>query len=54
MIIGHVYSAANGPSVFFNLGRLKPGQQIRVGHDDQTTLSFEVDSVRSYPKNSFR
>lgn len=53
VIIGHVDSAANGPSVFFNLGRLVPGQRIQVSRDDHTTVSFDIDSVRSYSKDSF-
>lgn len=53
VIIGHIDSAANGPSVFFTLSGLEPGQRIRVDRADRTTLTFEVDSVRSYPKSSF-
>lgn len=30
VIIGHVDSAKDGPSVFFELGALKPGQRIDV------------------------
>ncbi|MDQ2883286.1 MAG: class F sortase [Actinomycetota bacterium] len=53
VIIGHIDSAKNGPSVFFNLGELKPGQRIRVTRSDGTTPTFEVDSVHSYPKDAF-
>lgn len=53
VIIGHIDSAARGPSVFFGLSRLEPGQRIRVSRDDQTTMTFEVDAVQSYSKNSF-
>ncbi|MGH3854027.1 MAG: class F sortase [Pseudonocardiaceae bacterium] len=53
VIMGHVDSAAHGPSVFFNLGRLVPGQRIRVSRDDQSTVTFDIDSVVSYPKDSF-
>lgn len=53
VIIGHVDSAENGPSVFFSLGDLEPGQRITVNRADGTMAWFAVDSVRSYPKNSF-
>lgn len=53
VIIGHIDSAANGPSVFFKLGQLRPGQRIDVSRADNTTATFEVDSVASYPKESF-
>ncbi len=53
VIIGHVDSAKEGPSVFFTLGALKPGQRIDVNRADGTTVAFEVDSVQSFPKSSF-
>ncbi|HEX5349503.1 MAG TPA: class F sortase [Pseudonocardiaceae bacterium] len=53
VIIGHVDSAKDGPSVFFTLGALKPGQRIEVARADGTTAAFEVDSVGSFPKDSF-
>lgn len=53
VIIGHIDSAKNGPSVFFNLGKLKSGQRIQVTRTDGTTPTFEVDSVHSYPKDAF-
>lgn len=53
VIIGHVDSAKGGPSVFFKLGELEPGQRIEVARADGTTAAFEVDSVESFPKDSF-
>jgi sortase (surface protein transpeptidase) len=53
VIIGHVDSAKGGPSVFFTLGALKAGQRIEVARSDGTTAAFEVDSVKSFPKDSF-
>lgn len=53
VIVGHIDSAKEGPSVFFKLGALKPGQRIEVGRADGTTAAFEVDSVASFPKHSF-
>jgi sortase (surface protein transpeptidase) len=53
VIIGHIDSAEGGPSVFFDLAELQPGQRIDVGRGDGTTAVFEVDSVQSYSKDSF-
>lgn len=53
VIIGHVDSAAGGPSVFYQLGALKPGERIEVTRVDRSTATFAVDAVRSYPKDAF-
>lgn len=53
VIVGHVDSARDGPSVFFDLGGLKPGQQVRVDRADHTVTTFEIDAVESYPKSAF-
>lgn len=53
VILGHVDSAARGPSVFFRLGELEPGDTISVARRDGTTAVFEVDAVRSYSKDRF-
>lgn len=50
---GHVDSAANGPSVFFRLGALRPGDAIAVARADGSTAHFAVDSVREFPKSAF-
>ncbi len=53
VIEGHVDSAANGPSVFFQLGALVPGNDVEVARADDSTLRYLVDSVRSFPKDNF-
>ena len=53
VIYGHVDSASTGPSVFFNLGNLRPGHKVFVTRADRTIAVFEVDGVRSYPKERF-
>ncbi|MBN9738026.1 MULTISPECIES: class F sortase [unclassified Pseudonocardia] len=53
VILGHVDSAAEGPSVFYDLGRIKPGQEIVVKRDDGIAATFRVDDVRSFPKDAF-
>lgn len=53
VIEGHIDSAADGPSVFFYLGALKPGNRIYVTLRDGTKAVFAVTAVRQYPKTSF-
>lgn len=53
VIIGHVDSAANGPSVFYDLGALKAGDRIEVTRADDTTVTFGIDTVRSFSKDAF-
>jgi sortase (surface protein transpeptidase) len=53
VIEGHVDSAANGPSVFFDLGRLAPGDRVQVDRADGSTAVFEVYDVRTFPKDDF-
>ena len=53
IIEGHIDSAADGPSVFFRLGALKPGDEIDVTLADRTVAVFTVTGVRQYPKAAF-
>jgi hypothetical protein len=53
IIEGHVDSAAEGPSVFFHLGALKPGNKVYVTLKDKTVAVFTVSGVREYPKSHF-
>ncbi|GAA4921867.1 LPXTG-site transpeptidase (sortase) family protein [Actinomycetospora succinea] len=53
VIIGHVDSAADGPSVFYDLGRLRPGDRVTVTVADRSVRAFEVGSVRRVPKDAF-
>ncbi|WP_173096470.1 class F sortase, partial [Actinomadura verrucosospora] len=52
VIEGHLDSHA-GPSVFFRLGRLRPGRHVRIRRADGTTAVFTVDAVRRFPKDAF-
>jgi hypothetical protein len=52
VILGHVDSAT-GPSVFFKLGALRPGDRVSVRRADGITVVFRVDRVVSYPKSRF-
>jgi sortase (surface protein transpeptidase) len=53
IVLGHVDSAANGPSVFFRLGELRPGDLVIVDREDGSTATFAVDEVHSYAKDDF-
>ena len=53
VIVGHVDSATGGRSVFFNLGKLRPGDEVLVTRADGSVAVFTVDGVRRYPKGGF-
>jgi hypothetical protein len=53
VIVGHVDSAANGPSVFWRLGSLRPRDIVRVTRADGTVAVFLVDDVRRFRKTRF-
>lgn len=53
VLVGHVDTATSGPAVFYQLGRLKPGDEIAVRRRDGSTVKFEVDGVRLYSKHEF-
>lgn len=53
VLLGHIDSAANGPSVFFRLGELKAGDRIEVRREDGSIAVFAVDAVHRYAKKDF-
>ncbi|MGH9069375.1 MAG: class F sortase [Acidimicrobiales bacterium] len=53
IIEGHIDSAAEGPSVFFRLGALKPGEKVDVTLADKTVAVFTITGVRQYRKAAF-
>lgn len=53
ILLGHVDSASEGPSVFFRLGELRRGDRISVTRADGSVAAFVVDEVRRYPKDAF-
>jgi hypothetical protein len=53
VIVGHVDSAAEGPSVFYLLGGLKPRDRVFVRLANGSVAQFAVDAVRRYPKVHF-
>ncbi len=53
VIAGHVDSAANGPSVFYRLGGLHPGDSVRISRSDSTIAIFTVTDVLRFRKTAF-
>lgn len=53
ILLGHVDSAANGPSVFFRLGEVRAGDRVEVTRADGSVAVFVVDEVRRYAKKDF-
>ena len=53
ILLGHVDSAIDGPSVFFRLGELQAGDKVSITRDDDSTAIFIVDEVHRYPKDRF-
>ena len=46
-------SASDGPSVFFRLGALDPGDLVDVTLADRQVAVFKITGVRLYPKDRF-
>ena len=51
VIVGHA-DTRTGPSVFHDLGTLKPGQRIEVTRRDRRVAVFEVNSVERFGKTA--
>jgi sortase (surface protein transpeptidase) len=52
VILGHVDSV-DGPGVFYRLGELEPGDRVQVRLDDDSTVTYAVHTVRTYPNADF-
>lgn len=50
LIVGHA-DTRTGPSVFHNLGRLKPGQKIEILREDNSLAIFQINSVERFDKD---
>lgn len=49
IIVGHV-DTKRGPAVFYELGKLKPGDRIEVTRSDESVVVFAVDTVEHFDK----
>ncbi|UGQ10791.1 class F sortase [Yinghuangia sp. ASG 101] len=52
ILVGHV-DTKSGPAVFWNLGVLRPGDEIAVDRADGRTATFRIDSVEVFEKTAF-
>ncbi|OLT48070.1 class F sortase [Cellulosimicrobium sp. CUA-896] len=52
VIEGHV-DTQNGPSVFHELARMAPGDEIAVDRADGSTVTFVVEEVEQFRKDAF-
>nr|WP_229073000.1 class F sortase [Actinoplanes sp. DH11] len=50
LIVGHA-DTRTGPSIFHDLHRMKPRQEIQVSRSDGTVAIFEVNSVETFDKD---
>ncbi|MCM0677251.1 class F sortase [Micromonospora phytophila] len=50
VIVGHV-DTKSGPSVFYDLHKLRPGDTVEVTRADHSVVVFTVDSVEHFPKD---
>jgi hypothetical protein len=53
VIVGHVDSYASGKAVFYDLGRLRSGQEVDIMRQDHTIARFKVDAVSEFSKSAF-
>jgi hypothetical protein len=53
VILGHVDSGAWGPSVFYRLGDLRPGNRVYITREDGVVAVFQISGVREFPKAHF-
>jgi len=44
---GHI-DTTQGPSIFYRLGAMRPGDQVQITRADGSTATFTVNAVRSY------
>jgi hypothetical protein len=52
VIVGHV-DTRSGPAVFSRLAAMKPGDRIEIIRGDGKTVTFTVDSVERFAKDTF-
>jgi sortase (surface protein transpeptidase) len=52
VIVGHLDSTS-GPAVFYRLGKLSPGDLVRVSWPSGSSVRFRVYAVREYAKSAF-
>jgi sortase (surface protein transpeptidase) len=53
VITGHLDSAHDGPSVFYRLGALRPGDHVVITRADGSIVTFTVTGLGRYPQRAF-
>ena len=53
VLLGHIDSKTNGPSVFYKLGSVRPNDEVKVTRADNTVAVFKVTEVRRFEKKNF-
>lgn len=53
VLAAHVDSPTGAKGIFYQLGAVKPGDQVRITRADKSTLTFTVDKVAAYRKTEF-
>jgi len=51
IIVGHS-DTRSGPSVFHDLKKLRPGDQVEVAREDESVAVFEINSVEHFDKDN--
>jgi sortase (surface protein transpeptidase) len=52
VLVGHV-DTYKGPSVFWNLGNLKSGDEVNINREDASTVKYIVSRIVQYDQNNF-
>lgn len=52
VIVGHV-DTHKGPSVFWRLGQVKPGEIIEITRADSTVVKFKVEALKQFEQDNF-
>ena len=52
-VLGAHVDSKNGPGIFYNLGAVKPGDQIHITREDKTRVTFLVDKIEVHSKEKF-
>ncbi|MEO6996855.1 MAG: class F sortase [Terracoccus sp.] len=53
VLAAHVDSPTGAKGIFYQLGAVKPGDQVRITRADQSIVTFTVDKVQAYRKTAF-
>jgi sortase (surface protein transpeptidase) len=52
VVVGHLDSV-NGPAIFANLYKIKPGDIVEITRADNSIVKYKIDSSSKFPQNNF-